>query len=345
MNNVIFEPIILAGGSGTRLWPLSTPRLPKPFVPLGGLGTLYEATTTRAKVLGMASFSVVASSSLRAFCDTPGARFIEEPGPRNTAAAVALGACRAVSARGDDAVAVVLPSDHWIADSDAFAETVRELAGVCLEEEALGVMGIAPTAPLTGYGYIQSGERAAGGFRVARFTEKPDRDTASRMLAAGRYTWNSGMFVFPLKVLRQEMDQHCPGLWNAASTWLEAGDPDPYLALRSTSIDYALMEKSSRVVMVEARFDWSDVGNFASLHALLPKDKNGVAGWGPGFAKDCRNSLVITHRTETLVQGAEDLVIVETEDGLLASPMDRCEDIRSGVETILKDSSAKQEKP
>lgn len=328
-----FVSAILAGGSGTRLWPLSTPARPKPFVPLGRRGTLYAATVARAAALG-GEVTTVASGALRAHCEVPGVRFVEEPCARNTAAAVALAAADAEARHGDDAVLVVLPSDHWV-EGD-FDGTVRDLAALCLEEHALGVMGIAPTGPETGYGYLEAGAEVAGGFRVARFTEKPSREAAQSMLATGRYTWNSGMFVYPVAVLREAFSAHAPEAWAAARRWVGAGDRTPYLELRSISVDYAVMEKAARVVGMRARFSWSDVGNFASLHAVLEKDSDGNAVWGPGRAEDCRGCLVVTRRRETLVRGLEGQALVETEDGLLVTPLSRSEEIRSGVETILR---------
>lgn len=332
-NSVNFCCAVLAGGSGTRLWPLSTPGHPKPFVPLGSRGTLYGATVQRAAALG-GDISAVASGPLKGHCAAPGVRFILEPAARNTAPAVALAACEALARVGEGAVLVVLPSDHWI-EGD-FSGTVRALAGLCLAQRALGVMGIAPTGPETGYGYLEEGEAAGEGFRVVRFTEKPDRATAEAMLATGRYAWNSGMFVFPVGVLREAFLRDAPQIWAAALAWVERQDPGPYQALRPISVDYALMERAERVVGVRARFAWSDVGNFASLYAALDKDEDGNVVWGPGRAEACRGCLVVTRRRETLVRGLGGQAFVETEAGLLVTPLARSEEIRSGVEAILK---------
>ncbi len=326
-----FVCAVLAGGSGTRLWPLSTAARPKPFVPLGELGTLYQSTVARARTLG-GEIITVASEALRPFCEAEGVRVLVEPAPRNTAAAVALAACDAAKRFGADATLVVLPSDHAI--EGGFRETVETLAGLCVSERALGVMGIVPTGPETGYGYLEAAEPLNGGFRLARFVEKPDRASAKAMLLTGRYAWNSGMFVFPLKVLRDEMLCHCPEIWAAAEEAVLRGNHAPFRALRSISVDYALMEKAERVVMVRAQFSWSDVGNFASLYALLPKDADGNAGWGPGRAESCRNCLLITSRRETLLRGLEGMAYVETGAGTLVTPLSESERIREGVEAI-----------
>jgi len=330
-NSLKYCCAVLAGGSGTRLWPLSTPRRPKPFVPLGDRGTLYEATVVRAAALG--EVSAVASEPLGPLCAAQGVRFLPEPAARNTAPAIALAACDARARLGEDAVLVVLPSDHWIHGD--FAGTVRALSGLCVAERALGVMGIVPTGPEIGYGYLEAGEPAGEGFRVVRFTEKPDRETAAAMLATGRYAWNSGMFIFPVGVLRETFLRHAPETWAAAAAWVEKRDAAPYRALPSISVDYALMEKSDRVFGVRARFAWSDVGNFASLHAALEKDGDGNVVWGPGRAEACRGCLIVTHRRETLVRGLEGQAFVETEGGILVTPLTRSEEIRPGVEAIV----------
>ncbi|MCI4398044.1 MAG: mannose-1-phosphate guanylyltransferase [Acidobacteria bacterium] len=326
-----FVCAVLAGGSGTRLWPLSTATRPKPFVPLGDMGTLYEATVSRAKALGGETVTV-AGEPLRPLCEAPGVRVLLEPARRNTAAAVALAACDAIKRHGDGAILLVLPSDHAI-EGD-FSGTVNSLAGLCESEGALGVMGIEPSGPETGYGYLEAAEPLESGFRLARFVEKPDRAKAETMIASGRFAWNSGMFVFPLVALREAMRRHCPEIWSAAEGVVLRGDDAAFRALRPISVDYALMEKAERTVMVRARFSWSDVGNFASLYAILPKDANGNAGWGPGRAESCRNCLLITSRKETLLRGLDGIAFVETGEGRLAVPLSQSEQIREGVEAI-----------
>lgn len=327
---------ILAGGSGTRLWPLSTPSRPKPFVPLGPLGTLYVHTVERAQALEPLSVSVIGMGALRGFSSSTAVRFVEEPTARNTAAAAALAGASAWAQDGPEACLVVLPSDHHIPEVELFHHTVRRLAEACQAERSLGVMGVRPTGPETGYGYIEAGAAAGGAFRVARFIEKPDARRAEELLASGRVSWNSGMFCFPLRVLREEMGEHCPGLWEAAEAWLADGDPKPYVSLPSISVDYALMEKSRRVLMVPAEFTWSDLGTFRALHASLPRDAHGNAGWGPGRVEECHDCLVVTKRAQTLVRGLSGQAVVETDEGLLVIPLAQSETIRAGVESILK---------
>jgi mannose-1-phosphate guanylyltransferase/mannose-6-phosphate isomerase len=329
---------ILAGGQGTRLWPLSTPRKSKPFVRLGPLGRLYQKAVERAVALEPGRIVTVGAPMVRPQCRTRHSEFLAEPCARNTAPAVALAAVYAWAREGPSGSLLVLPSDHHIKDTGRFVETVRRLGRVCIKEGALGVMGIQPSGPETAYGYIRAGMPLGEGFAVERFIEKPDRPRAERLMAEGGVTWNSGMFFFPLEVLRDELTRCAPGIWEAAEAWIRADDPARYGALNGLSIDYALMEKTDRAAMVPADFGWSDLGTFPSLYAVLPRDADGNAGWGPGRVADCRNCLVITRRSSVLVKGLRDQVVVETSDGLLAVPMAEAGDIRRYVEAVSEEA-------
>jgi mannose-1-phosphate guanylyltransferase/mannose-6-phosphate isomerase len=337
-NSVKLFVAILAGGSGTRLWPLSPPACPKPFVPLGPLGSLYGGTVARAQALGAERVFTVGSGALKHHCEMTGVEFLEEPGARNTAPAIALAGARAWREAGGEGLLLVLPADHHIPEVEPFAQTLERLARVALAENALGVMGMSPTGPEVSYGYIEQGPPVGEGFRVARFIEKPDKAKAEALLLQGNVAWNSGMFLYPLEVLREEMALHAPGLWEAADAWLDAKDSAPYLGARSISVDYALMEKSSRVVLVPGRFAWSDVGTFQALHEFLPKDAEGNAGWGPGRIEGCSGCLVVTHSPRTLVRGLNGMAVIDTADGLLTTPLQGSDGIRSGVEAVLRHS-------
>lgn len=323
---------VLAGGSGTRLWPLSTPARPKPFVRLGPLGTLYGATVKRARRLGARSLFAVGAEPLRRLCRARGVSFLPEPAPRNTGPAVALAAVQAWREAGPRALLLVLPADHRIGDERAFARAVHALADLCRRESVLGVMAVEPEGPGTAYGYVVPGQRLGEGFRVRRFVEKPSREKAEALLRE-KAGWNSGMFLLPVEPLREEMGRHCPGFWEAAEAWVERGEAGPYLKLPSISVDYALMERTSRAAGIPARFPWSDVGTFSALHALLPQDGDGNAGWGPARREDCRGCLLVSHRP-ALFQGLREMAVVQSPAGCLAVPLAESGEIRSGVEAL-----------
>jgi mannose-1-phosphate guanylyltransferase len=328
---------ILVGGAGTRLWPLSTARCPKPFVPLGELGTLFAGTVSRARALGARAVASVGAPHFLPWCTgDSGASFLAEPLARNTGPAVALAGAWAFKESKGEGCLFVLPSDHLIEEVEAFRTVALELAQACMSQSRLGVLGIRPTGPETGYGYLLQGEAAGPAYLVERFIEKPGRARAEELLREGRCAWNSGMFCLPLAALREEMAVHCPGYWEAAEAWLHRGDPVPYQALPSLSLDYALMEKTTRILMVPAGFRWSDLGTFRSLHQALAQDDRGNAGWGPGRVEECTGCLIITRRPQTLVRGLSGMAVVETDEGLVVTPLSESEGIRSGVEAILK---------
>ncbi|MFB3851708.1 MAG: mannose-1-phosphate guanylyltransferase [Acidobacteriota bacterium] len=327
---------ILAGGSGTRLWPLSNPNMPKPFIPLGEIGTLYDEAVKRAFSLSPVAVMTVASEKLLPFCKREGVVLLKEPCAKNTAPAVALAAQYVKKKIGKDAVLIVLPADHSIPDTEKFRERFLLLAEIARKNDGFGLIGIKPTYPATGYGYIEVGEKEGSGFKVKSFREKPDFYTAERMVKSRNFFWNSGMFAFPVDVLENQMSKHCPDYLKEAEKCIEKGDEKGFFELKPDSIDYALMEKAERVYVVESDFRWSDVGNFKSLYEILPKDEDGNAVIGKPKIENCRNCLIISDREETIARELDSVVFVELKEGTLCTTIEKSEGIKKLVEEILK---------
>lgn len=335
VNNVKIGVAILAGGSGTRLWPLSHPGMPKPFVPLGERGSLYDEAVKRALALSPSVVFTVAAEKILPFCKRDGVELVSEPCARNTAPAIAL-ACAYVKRKlGDDAVLIVLPADHSIPNTEKFRERFLTLAALARRCNGFGLVGISPTYPATGYGYIETGEDISGGFRVRSFREKPDAATAAKMVESGKFLWNSGMFAFPVDLLESEMRKYSPAYVDAAEAYIATGDERPYTGLKPDSIDYALMEKTSAVYVVVSDFRWSDVGNFKSLYELLPKDGSGNAVLGCATVENCSNCLIITDRKETIVREAEGMTFIDLRSGSLCTATEKSEAIKKAVESLM----------
>lgn len=335
VNSVKIGVAILAGGAGTRLWPLSNPALPKPFVPLGELGTLYDEAVKRAFALSPDIVMTVASEQILPFCERAGVELLREPAAKNTAPAVALAGAKLKEILGEKSLLIVLPADHSIPEFEKFKERFLALARLAVNNNGFGLLGINPTYPATGYGYIELGENVNDGFKVKSFREKPDKETAGKMVESGRFLWNSGMFAFPVKLLESEMKIHATGYFEAAESYVKKGGEESYKSLKSESIDYALMEKTKSVHVVRTDFRWSDVGNYLSLYEMLPKDCNGNAFLGEALVQECKNCLIISERKEFLARNLEGMVVVSNRAGVLAAPLKSSEEIKKGVEEIL----------
>lgn len=316
-------PVILCGGSGTRLWPRSRVAKPKPFLPLVGDSTLFEATLLRCGdatrfaspvvVTGTAHLDHVEAQAMTA-AGAAGAKVIVEPCARNTAAAIALAALRLP----DDAVMLVCPSDHHIADSASFTHAACAAADLA-REGWLVAFGIEPKTPETGFGYIKRGEPIDGGFRIERFVEKPDRATAESFLAEGGYSWNGGLFAFRADRYMEELERHRPELAHAVRQAVAAGHEDgarfhpqaeAFARIRSESVDYAVMEETDRAAMVPADMGWSDIGNWLALHEARTPDEQGNVVIGPVELVDCRNVMVDSDGPRVSVIGLEGVVVV-----------------------------------
>lgn len=339
-------PVILSGGSGSRLWPLSREAYPKQFLPLVGDDTMLQATWKRvAPVAGNAPIVVanqehrfMAAEQLRD-CDVTPAALILEPVGRNTAPAIAIAALQACST-GDDALLLVLPSDHVVRNDDAFHAAVREAAGAA-DAGKLVTFGIVPTAPETGYGYIKA-VGGAGVCPVERFVEKPSLATAQEYVASGEYFWNSGMFLFKASRYLEELKNLQPAILKACEQALARAIHDPdfirldaeaFSASPADSIDYAVMEKTSDAVVIPLDAGWSDVGSWSALWEVSDKDASGNAHHGDVIEIDCRNTYAYGNRLIAMV-GLEDVVVVETDDAIMVGHRDRVQDVKTVVNQI-----------
>src|SRR6185295_1173503 len=292
-------PLILSGGSGMRLWPVSRDAHPKPFIKLADGRSLLQKTIDRLGQLeGTGEVITVTNreyffatrDEYAAGCGPYQHFFVLEPCARNTAPAVAVGALAAASRHGPDAMLLVLPADHLVEDKSAFAAAVRAALPLAAHG-ALVTFGLRPDYPETGFGYIERGQPIPGsdGFAVARFTEKPSAELAASMVESGRYYWNAGMFCFRAASFLEEMGQHAPEVLAGASECWQAAQikddraelpADLFATLPDISIDYAIMEKSTRVVVLPAAFGWSDVGSWKAVSALVKADDSGNRAQG-----------------------------------------------------------------
>jgi mannose-1-phosphate guanylyltransferase len=293
-------PVILCGGSGTRLWPLSRPARPKPFLPLLGEETLFEATLARCSDPAIfAPPLVVTGAGLLGLVESQGggAEVIVEPAAKNTAPAIALAAQRLPG----DAVMLVCPSDHHIADIPAWLAAVGK-AQVLAEQGLLVAFGIAPTRAETGYGYIERGTKEGEGWRIARFVEKPPLADAERYVAGGSHCWNGGIFMFCAGTFLAELAKYRPEMAAAVA------DPAAFLSIAGESVDYAVMEQTSRAAMVEADMGWSDIGNWQSLRDAREADADGNVVRGAAELLDCRKVMVQSDGPRVSVVGLEDVI-------------------------------------
>ena len=334
------HPVVLSGGSGTRLWPLSRKDRPKPFLPLVGEESLFEAALARVSDRSIFATPMVVAGSAHAelieaqISDTPGARVVIEPCARNTAPAIAL----AAALLEPDAVMLVCPSDHHIADVSAFRTAARAAAELA-RAGYLVSFGIAADRPETGYGYLERGEPLPGGYRVANFVEKPDLATAKAYLASGNYSWNGGIFALRAGQLLEELAAHRPEMARLVAEAVARGREEgarfhpaeqSFAAIVGESIDYAVMENTAHAAMVPADMGWSDIGSWSALADALADqaDKDGnVARGGPVDLAGCRGVMAITDGPRISAVGLADVCIIVSGSEVLVTTRDGAQEV------------------
>ena len=372
MSQANIYPVILSGGSGVRLWPLSRGNYPKQFLPLPG-GSLFEGTVRRAleldapfaRIGGMIvvcneSQRFLASAALSGISELDGLKveMILEPVARNTAPAIALAAFSALDAEGGGPSAgsganpllLVLPSDHEISPQQEFSKAIDK-AVCCSREGGLVLFGVKPQNPSTGFGYIEQGEPLPDsgrgyGFKVNRFVEKPALEAAEKMLAEGGYFWNSGMFLFGARTYLNELKKHEPEVYlQSLAAWRGAAkrpglivpDREEFEKAPKISIDYAVMERTDQAVLVPVEINWSDLGSFEAFYQsglATGADADGNVSLGDVLAVDANNNYLAAQSRLLTVLGISEMVVVETPDSVLVAPRAQCQDVTRIVEKL-----------
>ena len=346
--------VIMAGGSGTRFWPLSRRKRAKQFLPIVSDRTMLEETVRRIRPLvpPRRIYTVANAAQTRTIRrilpGLPEAHYIVEPAARNTAPSLVLATAR-IYLKNPEAVVAVLPSDHLIAAEDVFRAKLAAAAEAARTEDALITFGITPSFPSTGYGYVRfrrGPARIIGGqpFRaVEAFVEKPSHEKAAGFLRDGGYAWNSGMFVWRADVFAAKLARHAPEFfegWTRLLAALRAGSrarvAAAFLSLPATSIDYALMEKAQGVLAAEGDFGWSDVGAWSSLSGIWPRDPDGNALKGASVVLDSRNNLAYNPGRLTALIGVDDLIIVNTKDALLVCRREKDQSVKQVLDLLAK---------
>lgn len=346
-------PVILAGGKGERFWPLSRSQRPKQFLCLDGSSrSLLQATADRLIPLtnGWDSLWVITSSQIATgvreqLPQLPSDNLLIESLGRDTAAAVAWTSLEIKKRYGEDAVIGFFPADHWIANQEVFAHTLSAATELAANTPAIVTLGIKPTFPSTGYGYIEQGETIGSfnnlpAYHVNRFTEKPNRETAENFLSTKRYSWNSGMFIFRAGVVLEQLHLHAPEIIEP----LEKHGPEIYLELPKKSIDYALMEKTNIAYVLPVEFGWDDLGDWNAIERLLKKEDTPNVEMATHIGMDTKGAIVYASNPEDVIVtiGLDDVVIVRDRNVTLVVKKDRTQEIKLVLKTIQSDPRFKE---
>ena len=350
------KPVILSGGSGTRLWPMSRSTFPKQFLSLNSNQTMLQETVLR---LGNVEEVAVICNEDHRFLVAEQMRSIHqkcsillEPVGRNTAPAIAIAAIEAAKAGKENEALLVLSSDHVIKDTDAFKKVISAAESLVAEGN-LVTFGIVPNKPEVGYGYIKAGSSVGeNGFAVAEFVEKPNAETAQEYLDSGSYYWNSGMFMFTAKRYLEELKAYRPDILAACEAAMAETqsdldfvrvDKDAFTDCPDESVDYAVMEKTDKAVVIPLDAGWSDVGSWSALWEIKDKDINGNVFEGDVIAHSTNNSMVVSNERLVATLGVDDLIIIDTKDALMVAHKDAIQDVKQLVNSI-KDAGREEHK-
>ena len=343
-------PVIMAGGSGSRLWPLSRTLYPKQFLSLTSSSTMLQETINRLDGIEHDAPFLICNEEHRFIVaeqlrqqNLKHGGIVLEPVGRNTAPAIALAALHAIS-KDQDPLLLVLAADHVIQNHSAFIESVQQAVPEA-ESGKLVTFGIVPTTPETGYGYIKKGAEVEGGhaYNVAQFVEKPNLETAHAYLASGDYLWNSGMFLFKASRYLEELKLHRPDIFTACQKAMAGArgdldfirlDEESFVACPDDSVDYAVMEKTKDAVVVPLDANWSDVGSFSALWEVNDKDENGNATRGDVLTEQTSNSFIYSQNKLVSTVGVDNLVIIETKDAVLVADKDKVQDVKAIVNKL-----------